>query len=151
MSLPKEVPIGPDGDVVERLLRGETVRTGDLATFLILKVRCPEFEVCDVWPQRVTGRLREDHPELTPVTDRMIVSIRLDVERFRRRLPHAPEGSTEQTHLAFFINEAQERATGPLAHSVGPLLASRDLKEMSRILRDIETIADRRIRKEDHL
>ena len=151
MPVPNEVPIGPVGDLVDRLLTGETVQTGDLATFLILKLRCPEFEICDAWPQRVTHSIRQDHPELASVTERMIMTIRLDVKTFRRRIKDAPEGSTEHSLLAFLISDAQKIATSPLAQWVGPILSSQDLQSMSQSLKIIESIVDRRIRNEEKL
>ena len=151
MPVPNEDPIGSDGDLVDRLLRGETVQTGNLASFLILKLRCPEFEICDAWPQRVTYSVRQDHPELAPVTERMIMTIRLNVERFRRRLKDAPEGSTEHSLLAFLIYDAQKIATSPMDRWVGPILSSQDLKEMSQTLRAIESLVSRKIRKEEKL
>ena len=147
--MPNETPIETGGDLVERLLTGQPLETHDLATFLILKTLRPEIEVCDARYESVSKPMLQDRPELWPVTDRLIVTMRLDAERFRRRMRAADIKQTEHKILSVAIKEAQRVAADTLNHTIGPTLAAIHLEEMSQALKTIQSMAEDKVRKEE--
>ena len=111
--MPNEIPIETGGDLVERLLTGKPLETHDLATFLILKTLRPEIEVCDARYESVSKSMLQNRPELWPVTDRVIVTMRLDAERFLQRLQAF--GRIGRKHRDFRLPVAFDAAGAPLA------------------------------------
>ena len=148
MPSPNAAPIESGGDLVERLLTGKPLETHDLATFLILRMLRPEIEICDARFESVSQAILKDRPELRPVTDRLIVTMRLDTELFRRRLRAAGFEQTEHDILHSAIKEAQRIAGDSLTHTLGPLLEAIDLETMSQSLKTIQSMAEKQLRKD---